>query len=186
LHAFSIAAIKHQTHEMAARIHAVQIAAYQQEAALLGVSDFPPLARTVDDIMGSRELFFGAFDGEELLGVIGVEHQSDSEALISSLTVAPPFQRRGVGGALIAAVAERVTCTIIAVSTGAKNYPALTLFKELGFVARRHKCVAPEQLEIVDLSAERSNISLESRRSASATQLSLQGLPPLSSKWISG
>ena len=168
---FSITAITHQAQEMAARIHAVQIAAYLQEAAMLGVSDFPPLARTVEDVMGSRELFFGAFDCEELLGVIGVEQQSDPEALISSLTVGPPFQRRGVGSALIATVAERIACTTISVSTGAKNYPALTLFREFGFVVRRRKYVEPEQLEIVELSAERSNILLESRRSSSAAQL---------------
>ena len=155
---------------MAARIHAVQIAAYQQEATLLGVREFPPLDRRVEDVKASSDAFFGAFDGDELLGVITLEQQSANEVVISSLTVVPSFQRRGVARALIVTAAGQTACAKISVSTGAKNRPALALYKQLGFVECRHKYVGPEQLEIVELAAERSNISLESRRSASAPQ----------------
>ena len=68
--------VANQLEEMASRIHAVQMEAYRQEASLLGVREFPPLDRTVQDVMASSDAFFGAFDGEELLGVISLEQRS--------------------------------------------------------------------------------------------------------------
>ena len=87
---------------MAARIHAVQIAAYQQEAALLGVSDFPPLARTVEDIMGSRDLFFRAFDGEELL----VSSVLNIKVMLKRLFPRLPLRRRFSGEGLAALLSQ--------------------------------------------------------------------------------
>ena len=94
----SIRPIANQMEKMALSIHAMQIAAYRQEAALLGAREFPPLNRTLRDVMASSDSFFGAFDGEELLGVISLEQRNENEVSISSLTVAPPFQRLGVAG----------------------------------------------------------------------------------------
>ena len=95
---------------MAARIHAVQIAAYQQEAALLGVSDFPPLARTVEDIMGSRELFFRAFDGEELL----VSSVLNIKVMLKRLFPRLPLRRRFSGEALAALLSQPLQSTSLA------------------------------------------------------------------------
>lgn len=156
----SIRLLAHQMKEMAAPIYAVQTAAYRQEAVLLGVRAFPPLDRTVQDVTASSDVFFGAFDGEELLGVISLEQQSANEVLISSLTVAPSYQRRGVARALIVAVAGQTVCSKISVSTTTKNHPALALYKQLGFGERQRRSVGSEPLEIVELSAKRSNISV--------------------------
>jgi ribosomal protein S18 acetylase RimI-like enzyme len=141
--------------EMASRIHEIQIEAYRQEAALLGVREFPPLDRTVEDVMASSDAFFGAFDGEELVGVISLEQRSENEVLISSLTVAPSFQRRGVARALVASVASWTRSEKISVSTGARNGPALALYEQLGFVESSRRFVGVEQLEVVELSMGR-------------------------------
>jgi GNAT superfamily N-acetyltransferase len=144
-----------QMEEMASRIHAVQTAAYRQEAALLGIREFPPLKRTVGDVMASSDSFFGAFDGEELLGVMSLEQRNENEVCISSLTVAPPFQRLGVATALVASIAGWTRSQKLSVFTGAKNAPALALYKQLGFVEFSRRFVGVEQLEVVELVAER-------------------------------
>jgi len=148
---FSIVLLDHCSQEMAQRIHAIQIAAYRLEADLLGVKHFPPLERSVEDVQGSAEEFWGAQEGEELLGVIGLERFNAAEILISSLTVAPAHHRRGVGRALVlSALGARGSCAV-AVSTGAKNEPALHLYKQLGFIVQRRRLVGVEPVEIVEL-----------------------------------
>jgi ribosomal protein S18 acetylase RimI-like enzyme len=144
---------------MATRIHSVQRAAYLQEAALLGVVDFAPAQRTTADVQISSDTFYGAFRGEELLGVISLEQQSTDEVVISSLTVVPSFQRAGVGRALVVTLARETVCRTISVCTGAKNYPALALYGRLGFVEQRHKLEGHEGIEIVELVAERSKVA---------------------------
>ena len=148
---FSIALLDHHSREMAQRIHAIQIAAYRLEADLLSVKHFPPLERSVEDVQGSAEEFWGAREGEELLGVIGLEKLAEAEILISSLTVAPAHHRRGVGRALVLFVLDARGSCAVAVSTGAKNGPALHLYKQLGFVEQRHRYVGSEPIEVVEL-----------------------------------
>jgi hypothetical protein len=84
---FFIRPIANRMEKMAARIHAVQIAAYRQEASRLDIRKFPPLERAVRDVMASPDAFFGALAGERLLGVISLEQRSENEVFISSLTV---------------------------------------------------------------------------------------------------
>jgi ribosomal protein S18 acetylase RimI-like enzyme len=149
--AFTIALLDHRSRELAQRIHAIQIAAYRLEADLLGVKHFPPLERSIEDVQGSPDEFWGAREGEELLGVIGLEKVNAAEILISSLTVAPTHHRRGVGRVLVqAALGARSSCALV-VSTGAKNEPALHLYKQLGFVEHRRRFVGLEPVEVVEL-----------------------------------
>jgi hypothetical protein len=63
----------HTDAAIAAQIHSVQMAAYAQEAALLGVTNFPPLERMVDDICQSSESFLGAFEGQTLVGAMSTK-----------------------------------------------------------------------------------------------------------------
>jgi GNAT superfamily N-acetyltransferase len=141
----------------------VQIEAYRQEAALLGVRNFPPLNRTVQAVMASADIFFGAFSGGELLGVISLERRSENQVSISSLTVAPPFQRRGVGKALVSSMGAWTKGHKVSVSTGAKNAPALALYKQFGFVESSRSLMGTEQTEVVELAVERSNLCWSGR-----------------------
>jgi ribosomal protein S18 acetylase RimI-like enzyme len=144
--------VDHTTPSVAREIHSVQIDAYTQEAELLGTANFPPLSCTVDDIRTSQEEFFVAYHGEDLAGSISVQPEREySGTNISSLVVAPPYQRRGIARQLMAEVLRLYAADILTVQTAAKNDPALTLYAQLGFVEYRRWRVGPESLELVKL-----------------------------------
>src|SRR4051812_10379235 len=87
---------------IAAGIHAVQMRAYAQEAALLGARDFPPLRRRIEDVAGDAQCYFGACAGHEVVGALGCVWlageclDANSTLDIVSLVVAPDWQRRGI------------------------------------------------------------------------------------------
>jgi hypothetical protein len=70
--AVRVATLDHRTTAVAARIHAISMWAYTQEAALVGAIDFPPLQRRVDDVRNDAARFTGAFIGNVLVGVLGI------------------------------------------------------------------------------------------------------------------
>jgi ribosomal protein S18 acetylase RimI-like enzyme len=147
---------------IAARIHAVQMAAYAQEAALLGVTDFPPLRRTVADIQADTASFTGAFVDGVLAGVISIEAEpADTSrpstvpeitvAQITALVVDPPYQRRGVARRLLRHVLDAHAGRAMTVSTGADNGPARALYAAHGFVETARRTVTPAGLVVVTL-----------------------------------
>ena len=137
---------------VAERIHAVQLAAYAQEAALLQVKHFPVLQRTSVDVKSSKERFLGAFAGNDLVGAVSIETGPKStQRCIASLVVAPSHQRQGIGRLLLAAALHECASSVVTVSTGAKNLPALALYAELGFVECARRSLGPETLELVTL-----------------------------------
>ena len=151
-HAPDVRRLDHHHLAVAERIHAIQMAAYAQEAALLEAVSFPPLQRQVVDVQRAEGDFLGAFLDGQLAGSLSVEPGSvEHELTISSLTVAPEFQRRGLGRALVAAVLREFTFRRLTVSTGARNLPALALYAEFGFVEFSRRLVGEEQLEVVEL-----------------------------------
>lgn len=142
----------HRGAATARQLHAVQMQAYAQEAALLGAVWFPPLERSVDDLRASDEAFLAAFSGDTLLGAISV--LPDDEGMgttVASLVVSPPFQRRGIGRGLLAAVLASHGHDGLTVQTGVGNVPALALYREAGFVELRRWFVGREPLELVKL-----------------------------------
>ena len=98
----SLSSIDHRIYVVAQQIHAIRMAAYKQEAELLGLTRFPPLERKVDDILASSEEFIGAFEDETLAGVLSVGPDEEGRGMsISSLVVHPAYQQRGLGRALV-------------------------------------------------------------------------------------
>lgn len=145
--------IDHRIPAVAQRIHTIRMAAYRQEAELLGVTDFAPLAQTVDDVLASTDTFVGAFEDEVLAGVISVGDDEEGRGLnISSLVVHPARQRRGIGRSLLDAVIASHIDSELTVQTAAANAPALALYRQVGFEAYRHWFVGREPLELVKLS----------------------------------
>lgn len=133
-------------------MHAVQMLAYRQEAELLGVKDFPPLAVSVSDIQELPEKFLAAYAGDEIIGAISIEPDEEVGAhSISSLVVHPDWQRQSVAGRLIAAVIAEYGKAPMTVQTAAKNLPALALYAKSGFVEFKRWCVGDEKLELVRL-----------------------------------
>jgi ribosomal protein S18 acetylase RimI-like enzyme len=150
-----------QSFEAVARaIHAVQIAAYTREAALLGVSNFPPLHRTVQDIARSGETYCGVYEGQVLVGALGFSSGSGGHGLnIDSLVVSPGHQRRGVARTLLAEFVTQHGTQELTVQTGAKNAPALTLYACFGFKEFKRCVLGEEQLELVQLRRESPHAS---------------------------
>lgn len=144
--------VEHQDLATARELHALQLRAYAQEAELLGAIYFPPLERTVEDVRGRPESFRAAvFDGR-MIGAVSL--WGDEEGMgtnVASLVVDPPFQRRGVGRALMASVVATQGSGTLTVQTGAKNGPALALYGQFGFVELRRWLVGREPLELVKL-----------------------------------
>ena len=120
--------------EMAARLHAVQMAAYAQEARLIGARHFPPLEQTVHDVQVSAEQYFAAFDDETLVGAVSIGRDEELEAQnIVSLVVSPARQREGIASSLMETLLENYGTGQITVQTAAKNLPALALYAKIWF-----------------------------------------------------
>ncbi len=119
--------------ELAARLHAVQLAAYRVEAALIGDDRIPPLHETVADVRAEPVSWRGAFDGAELVGAVAWTVGPDGLD-IDRLVVDPAWHRRGVGSALVASVLADAGGSQVTVSTGSGNVPARELYVRHGFV----------------------------------------------------
>ena len=144
--------VDHRVAAVARQIHAVQMAAYAQEAKLLGAIDFPPLKVTVEDLQTSGESFFAAFVGDEIVGAVSVEPDGEGRGItIASLVVAPAYHRRGIARALLGRVIASYGDDRLAVQTGAKNRPAAALYAQLGFVETHRSFVGAEPLELVKM-----------------------------------
>lgn len=144
--------LKHHDRAVAEGIHSVQMAAYAQEARLLEASYFPPLERTVEDIQRSDELFLGVVEDGEIIGALSMWPDEEPGATnIASLVVAPHRQHQGIGRLLLATALEQCAHTVLTVSTGAKNAPALALYAQFGFQECRRRLVGSEPVEVIKL-----------------------------------
>ena len=144
--------LAHRELPVAQKIHAVLLLAHAQEARVLQVTDFVPMARTPEDIQASDGYFLGALRGETLLGCLGLGPDDEpGQISIASLVVHPAHQRRGIARALMAEALRRGAGLVLSVATGAKNTPALALYRGLGFVEYRRGTLGPQALEIVKL-----------------------------------
>lgn len=155
---FRIQRLDSRDRTVAEGIHEVQMAAYEQEAILLGVRYFPPLERTVEDVQSAPQRFFGAIADGSIVGVVSLESNKGPGSFnIASLVVTPQRQREGIGRLLLAAALEECGNAETTVSTGAKNIPALLLYAEFGFVECGRYVVGSEQLELVNLCRQRTS-----------------------------
>jgi GNAT superfamily N-acetyltransferase len=128
--------LDHTSRDVAAEIHRVMMAAYQVEAGLLGVSDFFPLRRTVDQILSAPSLFVGTFADHQLAAVAEIEATA-GPVNIAALVVAPDHFRKGLATTLLRSVLGLYPGQSLTVSTGILNRPALMLYDKLGF--REHR-----------------------------------------------
>jgi [ribosomal protein S5]-alanine N-acetyltransferase len=148
--------IDHRLAEIAQAIHHIQMVAYAQEAALLGVPSLPPMEKSATELQSSDERFCGAYQSSTLIGAVGiVDKPSIGATLISSLVVHPLHQRKGVATAMLRHVLAVSNAESIRVSTGACNRPALTLYRQHGFMEYKRWAVGSPPLELVALRRER-------------------------------
>ncbi len=126
--------------------------AYAQEAQLLQIADFPPLARTAADIAADGDLYLGARVGGEIVGVLSLGPDPEAQQrCINTLVVHPGAQRQGTGRRLVEAALAHLPGTPCAVVTAAANAPALALYRAMGFRPYRYGVVGVDDLPMVKL-----------------------------------
>lgn len=127
----------------------VQRLAYAVEAEIIGFDGIPPLHESLEELRGCGETFLGLYDEEGLAGAVSYELDG-STVDICRLVVHPRAHRRGIASQLLDALPSGPQT----VSTGAKNEPALRLYRKRGFVEIGSREVAPGVL-LTDLARGR-------------------------------
>ena len=128
--------ISRATADDAAAILAVQYQAYRPEAALYGNVTLPPQVETVDELKGAfatHVILKGVVEGA-IVGSVRAR-AVDGTCHIGRLVVAPAYQGRGLGSALLAAI-EEVFADVgrFALFTGHKSLRNLGLYARRGYV----------------------------------------------------
>jgi len=150
--ALRIRQVDHRQAAVAEQIHAVWMRAYAQEAQLLGVQDFAPLQRSVQDLQALDEILFAAFLGRPIVGAVSVGADDEpGQALIGCLIVHPDHQRQGLARALMQQALALCGGQPLAVVTGASNAPALALYASLGFAPYRRGVLGERALPVLKL-----------------------------------
>lgn len=129
---FIIEKIDHRKKKTAQQIYSVFQRSYSIEADLLGVTSFPPLLNTVQDISNRKTDFYGYWHDHELAAVAELDVSAEL-ADICSFVVDPAFFRQGVGSRLLDAVLGHFPDRDKVVETGVDNHPAIALYKKKGF-----------------------------------------------------
>lgn len=111
----------------------LQKQSYQIEAELIGSYEIPPLQETLEQLVSSDEVFMGYFIEEKLVGVLSYKITKGVIDL-HRVMVHPEYFRRSIAKSLVDDVERKHgDAAFMIVSTGAKNLPAIELYKRLGF-----------------------------------------------------
>ena len=101
-----------------------------------------PLAQRAERMAADRDhAIFGAFDGERLVGTVGLHRESHRKlahkAVIWGVYVAPSFRQRGVGRLLLERALDHAATMpgLLQVTLGVntENTAAIALYESLGF-----------------------------------------------------
>lgn len=148
--------------EIVEQIWRLQHAAYRLEAYAVGAKYMPPLPDTFETLMNSTEVFYGDItSGGEIIGAIAVStKKNEGTTEITRLMVHPQHLRQGIGRKLLRHVIEHYSdTTLLEVTAGTLNAPAVALYKQQGFVATGTAMAMPDveltiyQLDPVKLSS---------------------------------
>lgn len=143
-------------------LHQLWQAAYSQEAELLGISDFPPLAVGPEELQSSRAAWYGVWQGgAHLLAACAIEQQEEF-CQISAMLVTPDAQRQGLASRLLTHVCERYPEARLQVGTAGGNHAALALYRQAGFVpiAQQRVPLGQGQLDYVVLEKAAQTVSI--------------------------
>jgi ribosomal protein S18 acetylase RimI-like enzyme len=129
----SVVVLDQSEPSVAAKIVALQRAAYGVEAQLIKFDGIPPLHETEDDVAKLKITILGAFDETDLIGILGYRCAGGGVD-IDRLAVDPGLFRGGIATRLFME-AQRIepNAQHFGVSTGARNDPAIALYTKLGF-----------------------------------------------------
>jgi ribosomal protein S18 acetylase RimI-like enzyme len=131
-----VVALDIKQRETAEEVWALQHPAYRVEAALIGVSNLPPLLDTVKSLQTCGESFWGYREVEEgdLIGAISFELEREGYYAIRRLMVHPDFMRRGIGSILMKhLLSQSSPFARWTVTAEIRNLPAISLYGSFGF-----------------------------------------------------
>ncbi|WHI45934.1 GNAT family N-acetyltransferase [Microbulbifer sp. TRSA001] len=140
--------------EIANQVFIIFQRSYKVEAQLIGVTDFPPLSRSAQDIKNSKSLFYGFIDKKCLAAIIEITIEG-KRLEINSLTVDPNHFRKGIAGKLLSYILDEIEFSEAIVETATKNDPAINLYEKYGFVEFK-RWTPPHGIQKVALSLENS------------------------------
>lgn len=121
---------------------AMQHAAFEIEATLIGSRDIPPLQEDEQALTAFRGSWVIAWDGPDMLGAVAWRDEVH-HVEIDRVMVHPAAHRRGVGTALLTRVVEVNAGRDLVVDTGRDNPPGLAMYGKHGFVAEHDVEAAP-------------------------------------------
>ncbi|MEP3280570.1 MAG: GNAT family N-acetyltransferase [Stappiaceae bacterium] len=147
---FQITPLANATQRTATQIHDVMIAAYRTEREILGISEFPPLNRTIEGVARAKSAFIGALLRGQLVAVAEYVCEPGEDVDICALVVLPSHFRMGLGTALLRSIIETHPGARIMVQTGESNRLAVSLYEKLGFRISR-TWTADRALRMVEL-----------------------------------
>ena len=127
-----ITKLDNSNEDIADKIFTIFQNSYKIEAQLIGVDDFPPLLRSLENIKKSKTQFYGFKEGNSLAAIIEVVFENKLMD-INSLTVDPQFFRKGIADKLMEYILTKFNCLKAVVETAVVNTPAINLYKKHGF-----------------------------------------------------
>ena len=128
--------LHHQESYTAKQIYQTFQVSYAVEAGLLGSDDFPPLKRTVKNIMGSNTTFYGYLKKDVLMAVMEIRI-NPTYIHIQSLTVDPLYFRQGIWNSLLNFAIDSFPSETYKVETGLGNIPAIRMYENFGFIKEK-------------------------------------------------
>lgn len=128
----------------------IQQRSYKVEANLIGFQNLPPLFQTAKNIQKDHASYLAYFIQDSIVGFLSYETSND-QLEIHKMVVDPSFFRQGIASKLLdQLILENKETKTIIVSTGAKNTPAIDLYKKKGFILT-HTTTIEDTLEIAHL-----------------------------------
>jgi ribosomal protein S18 acetylase RimI-like enzyme len=145
-----VSKLNHRDQQQATQIWQLFQRAYEIEAQVLGLQNFPPLDRTVCHIQDAPTTFYGGWQTNELVAVTEIEDLEDAEFHINSFGVSPDHFRKGYGSRLLTDVLALLCWRQITVTTAVANTPAIYLYKKHGFHPQE-QWTTPDNFQMITL-----------------------------------
>ena len=125
--------VNNKSFQIAEKIYHLFQSSYLIEAKILAVEDFPPLNRTINNIINSVNNFYAFFSNKNFIAIIEIDCKGQSTH-IQSLVVSPVFFRKGIGNKMVDFALKKYSPSLFSVETGVDNAPARSLYEKYGFL----------------------------------------------------
>ena len=131
----SVALINPQDPAVAAQARRIVLWAHERELDTMRAKGFAPVARSVEDIQAGIERYLGAFQGRDIVGLLGLGPDVEpDQTLIYLLAVDQNHLREGVAKSLVAGALQLGIGASLSVLAITSNIAAQSLYHGLGFV----------------------------------------------------